>query len=154
MNLSVEDMQHRVAAELSLPSRLGHTALLVMSLSGAALVASLWLTEPALPPRTHAAFAAIVAMALAWAAFAGWVLARRRVLYAYHRVVSGRLAVAITALVLLGAVMLRDRTGTAGVVTAASFFAVACVVLVRSQRRFAALRARRDELQHQAAAGR
>src|SRR5690606_21414194 len=85
---SAEDVRRRLAAELALPSRLGHTLLVLAGLAVATTVGSLLATEPSLPARTRIAFAAIVAAGLAWAALAGWVLARRRVLFASHRVIA------------------------------------------------------------------
>jgi len=139
MTLSIEDMQKQMARELSLPARLGHTALLVVSASASALTASLWLTEPSLPVRTHVAFAAIVAVGLAWTAFAWWVLANRRVMLANQRVIAARMALAFTALFLIGAVVLRSRLGTGAIVTSAALFAVASINSIVAHRRFTRL---------------
>src|SRR5678815_4371066 len=85
---SVADIQQLAAAQLSLPSRVGHTALLMVSVTMAVAVGSLWATEPSLPMRTQMAFAVIVAMSLGWTVFAMWVLTRRRVLLGTDRVVA------------------------------------------------------------------
>jgi hypothetical protein len=147
MTLSVEDMQKQMARELSLPARLGHTALLVVSASVSALTASLWLTEPSLPLRTHIAFGAIVTIGLAWTGFAWWVLANRRVMLANQSVIATRMALAFTALFLIGAVILRSRLGTGGIIMSAVLFAVASVNAVAAHRRFTRLVALRRSLE-------
>ena len=147
MTLSIEDMQKQMARELSLGSRLGHTALLVVSASISALTASLWLTEPSLPLRTHIAFAAIVAIGVAWTGFAWWVLANRRIMLANQRVIASRMALVFTALFLIGAVVLRSRAGSGAVVVSAALFAVAGVNAIVARRRFMRLVALRRSLE-------
>ena len=147
MTLSIHDMQARLARELSLPARLGHTALLVVAASVSALTASLWLTEPALPLRTHIAFGAIVVIGLAWTGFAWWVLANRRVMLANQHVIASWMAVGFTALFLVGAVILRSRIGNGGVVVSAAFLAVAGVNAIVARRRFVRLVERRRSLE-------
>jgi hypothetical protein len=146
MTLSIEDMQKLVARELSLGARLGHTALLVVGASVAALTAVLWLTEPSLPLRTHIAFGAIVIVGGSWTAYAWWVLTNRRVLLANQRVIASWLAAAFSGLFLVGAVILRDRVGTGGAVVSTTLFGIACVNLVAARRRFKRLAAHRDSL--------
>jgi len=150
MTLSLEDMQKQMAREQSLPARLGHTALLVVSASVSALTASLWLTEPSLPLRTHIAFGAIVAIGLAWSGFAWWVLANRRVMLANQRVIATRMALGFTALFLIGAVILRSRLGAGAVVTSAALFAVASINAIVAHRRFTRLLALRRSLEREA----
>lgn len=147
MTLSIHDMQAQLARELSLPARLGHMALLVVAASVSALTASLWLTEPALPLRTHIAFGAIVVIGLAWTGFAWWVLANRRVMLANQRVIASWMALGFTALFLVGAVILRSRIGNGGVVVSAAFLAVACVNVIAARRRFMRLVERRRSLE-------
>jgi hypothetical protein len=146
MTVSVEDMQRLLARELSLGARLGYTALLVVAGSVAALTAELWLTEPALPLRTHSAFGAIVIVGVSWTAYAWWVLRNRRVMLANQRVIASWLAAAFSALFLVGAVVLRDRVGTGGVVVGTTLFGIACVNLAAARRRFTRLTERRDSL--------
>jgi len=43
-----------------------------------AVADSLWATQPALPLRTHLAFAGIVVLGTAWEVVTGYVLIRRR----------------------------------------------------------------------------
>src|SRR3954467_1929601 len=111
MTISVEDMQNRMRSELSTGSRLGHTAVGVAGLGMAALALSLLATEPVLPARAQAAFAVIALGGLAWAAFAVWVLTRRRVLLASHHVAASALATALSTIFLTGAIVLREHAG-------------------------------------------
>jgi hypothetical protein len=147
MTLSVDDMQKQMARELSLGSRLGHTALLVVSASVSALTASLWLTEAvaaaANTPRLRAR---------SWRSDSpGRVrvvgLANRRVMLANQRVIASRMALAFTALFLIGAVLLRPRLGLGGILVSAAFFAVAGINVVVARRRFMRLAARRRSLE-------
>lgn len=147
MQISVEDMKQRVKAEVALPSRLRHTALLVAGLGMATLSTSLLLTEPALPGRTQAAFVTMALAGLAWAVFAGWVLARRRVLFGRQEIVAARLAVAITVVFAAGAIAVRERTGGGAVITAAAMCAAAIFMLWRAHHRVARLSARRRVLE-------
>ena len=147
MTISIKDMQRRAARELALPSRLGYTALLVAALAVAGVTGSLWATEPSLPARTQAAFAACVAIGLSWAGFAAWVLTRRRVLFANHRVYAARLATAFSGVFVAGAALLRDRLGMGAVSTAAVMFVIACAALVLAHRRYAQLVERRRALE-------
>jgi hypothetical protein len=149
---SVSDIQQLAAGHLSMPSRLWHTVLVVASLSMATAIVSLWTTEPHVPPRLHAAFAAIVAVALTWAGFGVWVLVRRRVLFGRDRVLAGWLAVAFTTisavgLLLAGAI---GGFGTPAYVGAAGhsvLCAAAIWLLVSGRRRVRALSERRRKLE-------
>lgn len=148
--LSVEQMQRVLAAELSLRSRVAHTALLLAALLVAAAVGSLWLTEPTLPTRTHIAFALIVTIALAWVAYALWVLAKRRVLLAGHRVIASRMAVAFTGVFFAGSLILAlqgMRGAFSAAVMGASMLLIAITMLAHARRQFARLLARRQELE-------
>jgi hypothetical protein len=147
MKVSVEDMQNRAAHEVALPSRLGYTALLVGALGMAGLTGSLWATEPSLPARTQAAFAACVAIGLAWACFAGWVLAKKHVLFANQRVYAARMATAFSGLFLVGSIALRDHLGVGAIATSVVLFAMACASLVFAHQRFTRLVERRRALE-------
>ncbi|MBQ0985189.1 transmembrane transport protein [Streptomyces sp. F63] len=116
-----EELRRALAAEISLGSRIRHVAVGLAGGCGAALIAVLWATEPhPLPVRTRAAFAGLIAIGLAWAAFAGWVLSRRRPLYARDRVLAARLAlVAAAATGAAGTALAAVRAGTAGVLVTA-----------------------------------
>lgn len=150
--LTVADIQRLAAQHLSLPSRIGHVLLLVVSLTMAAAIGSLWLTEPSLPVRTHVAFALIVTASLAWAGFAVWVLTERRVLFGLDRVIAARMALgfSLTCAVGMMAAGYWGGAGTPAYVGAAlesPLCVVAAVLLVRARRRVEALSRRRRELE-------
>lgn len=152
----VADIQRLAAAELSLPSRIGHVALFVVSVMMAAAIGSLWATEPSLPPRTHLAFAIIVGAALAWAIFALWVLARRRLLFGADRVLAARMGLTFSAVGAAGMGALGywgglGRGAYLGALVQAALCGVALVLLVRAQRHVAALARRRREIEDQLA---
>jgi hypothetical protein len=142
MAISVEDMQNRVRSELSTGSRLGHTAVGVAGLGMAALALSLLATEPTLPGRTQAAFAVIALGGLAWAAFALWALTRRRVLLAEHHVAASALAIVLSAVFLVGAIVLRAHGGMLAIGLNFGMLGFAIGWLMRARRRVADLRAR------------
>jgi hypothetical protein len=153
---SVAEIQRLATAELSLPSRIGHVALLVVSVMMAATIGSLWATEPSLPPRTHVAFAVIVGAALAWAIFALWVLARRRLLFGADRVLAARMGLTFSAVGAVGMGALGywgelGRGAYLGALVQAALCGVALILLVRARRHVAALARRRKELEDQLA---
>lgn len=150
---SAEDIRRRLADELGLPSRLRYAALLVAGAVMAAGAGSLAATEPGLPTRTRVALAAVALGGVAWAVLAGWVLRRRRVLFATHRVAAGILAVVMSGLFTAGAVAL-GLTGavpSAGAftaaVTGAGLMVLAAVAWLDGRRRVRTLRTRREELE-------
>ena len=154
---SAAEIRRRLAGELALPSRLGHTLLLLAGLGAAGVTGALLLTEPALPARTRVAFAVMVVVGLAWAALAAWVLARRRVLLATHRVAAARLAIAATALFTAGAAAVATtddgaRGGWAAAGVGAAMLGAALLLHRQARRRVAALARRRDELARELAA--
>ena len=150
--VSVQEMQRLLSAELSLRSRVGYTALLLLALAMTIVVASLWLTEPTLVPRTQIAFAAMIAIGLSWVAYAVWVLTRRRVLLAGHRILSARMAVVFSALFVIGfvAIGLSDHERRAAFTAAGLgvfMLAAAIGLLIRARRQFARLLERRRVLE-------
>jgi hypothetical protein len=149
---SIADMQRVVAAELSQPSRLGHVLLLVVSLIVATAIGSLWATEPSLPRRTQVAFALIVIIAVAWAVFSGWVLARRRVLFGADRVLAAKMGLAFSMLGTVGMGALGywgglGRGAYLGALGQALLCCLAAVLLIRARRHVEALSRRRWELE-------
>lgn len=144
-------------AELSVPSRLGHVALLLAALGMTVVVVSLWMTEPALPVRTHVAFGVMTAIGLSWSAFATWVLTSRRVLFARQRIIAGRMAVTFAAVFASCALTTAAATGAAAALAAAVtggvMVAVAVFILRRAHRASARLIARRDALDRELAGG-
>src|SRR5690349_8388004 len=153
---SVGDMQRLVSAQLSLPSRLGHVSLLIVSLMMAAGIGSLWATEPALPPRTQLGFALIVAGSIAWAMFATWVLARRRILFGADRVVAATMGLVFSTIGATGMMALGywggvGRGAYAGAVMHGALSGMAALLLVKARRRVEVLSRRRQELDHRLA---
>jgi hypothetical protein len=150
---SPASIERLLDAELSLPSRLGHVLLLLVSLTMAGALGSLWITEPGLPLRTHVGFAVMTAIGLSWAAFSLWVLTHRRTMLVRHEIIAGRMAVTFTAFFAAGAIAMAVTTGGpafyAGSVVAGVMMAAAAAVLVRARRRFARLVERRAVLERQ-----
>lgn len=139
--------------ELSVKARAGHVALLLGALSMTIVIASLWLTEPALPVRTQVAFGVMTAIGLGWALYAGWVLRSRLALLAFQEVVASRLALTFCSAALAGALALAIGEGVRAAWSAAAMFAVllllAAGMLARARRRLNALTARRAALEQQ-----
>lgn len=105
-NATAEAAQRRLAHELSQGSRTGSILLFLSSSLATVAMLSLWLTEEGLPLRTRIAFGVLTAIGLAWSTFFGWLLTRRQLLFAYHRVVAGRLALAACSIFTGGALLL------------------------------------------------
>jgi hypothetical protein len=152
----IRHIQRLVDAELALPSRLRHTLLLVLGLGGAAATGALLATEVGLPPRTRVTLALLCGIGLSWAAFAAWVLARRRVLMAEQRVVAARMAITFTSLFSAGAFGLGvwggvGRPGYAAAGLGLLMLGAAVALYVRARRRVAALSRRRAALERELA---
>ena len=146
-----DDLRQLTALELSLPSRLRYVALLLAASTMSAIVTALLVTETGLPMRTSLALGVLALMGLSWMTFAAWVLMRKRVLLAGHRIVAGRLAVVFTCVFVVGALglgfMRAAATPFAAAALGAVMLSVAVTMLVRAKRQFARLSQRRDELQ-------
>jgi hypothetical protein len=150
--LTIEAAQEMVRRELSTPKRLGYLMLLMLTLAAACLIGTLWITEPApLPLRTNVAFGLLTSINLAWSGLFGWIVTRRKILFAQHRVIAGWMALAFCALFLIvGVVIAAIRMNT----TALAFVGVmgtcqlllASLVLKRARDRQRQLLIRRDEL--------
>lgn len=154
---SAASLHRLVDAELSMPSRLGYVALLLAALTMTAVVGTLWATEPSLPPRAHVGFGLMVAIGSSWIVFAIWVLTHRRILFARHQIVAGRMAVTFTAVFLAGTLVMGYTTGRSEAYKAAAvgvlMLGMAVVVLVRAHRSFARLASRRDALERELGKG-
>jgi hypothetical protein len=154
---SMAMVQKLARGEMSVKARLGYVALLLVSSAMSVGLLSLWLTEDHLPVRTHLAFGAMSLIGLSWAALAIWALATRRILLARDQVIAGRMSVTFTALFLAGAIAAVAISGEAAAfgaaATGAVMFAVALRVLSGARRRFAALSARRAELERDLRSG-
>lgn len=146
-----DDLRQLTALELSLPSRLRYVALLLAASAMSAIVIALLVTEPRLPPRTSMALGVMAVIGVTWMVFAAWVLTRKRVLLGSHRIVAGRLAIAFSAVFVIGAAAIGWTTSSASSYAAAAMGAamlsVAVTMLARAKRQFAQLSKRRDELQ-------
>jgi len=155
--IDVKDIQVRLAGELSLRARLGYVGLFAASLLMASGVAALTVTEINLPGRARAAFVLLIVIGLSWAWFAGWMLARRRVLLAGHRVLAARLALACCSVYTIACIAL----GVSGQASAGAFVAaaigagqtaIAALLYVQARRGVDALVARRRALEARMAA--
>jgi hypothetical protein len=104
--MTPDEVLARLAAPLSLRRRVGYLAVGLAGLTGSALISLLWATEPGLPQRTRAAFAALVVIGLWWAVFAGWAVTRRVPLFALDRVVAGWLGVGAWLVFTAGALII------------------------------------------------
>ena len=109
--MTPRDAMRLAETELSFRSRIGHVALLLAALGMSAVVAALWITEPALPLRTRVAFAVMTLIGLAWSGFALRVLTHRRALLASHAIMAGRMAVTFAVVFLVGALAVGYATG-------------------------------------------
>jgi hypothetical protein len=148
--MTPEQVQGFVRGELSRRARGAHAALLVASLAMATIVTSVWVTEPALPTRTHVAFLFVVVIAAAWATHAIWVLTRRAVLLVPHQVQAARLAMVCCLAFVTGCVTAWATVGGAAsvmaLVTSLVMFSLAVLNMRRARARHAALLQRRREL--------
>jgi hypothetical protein len=153
----VAGLEHLSRTELSIGARLGHVLLALVALAMTIVVVSLWLTEPALPPRTTAAFAILAIIGLAWGAYSVWVLSARRVMLSRHRVVAGRLAVAFTGTFAAGCMLLALTTSPSAAWPALAMslvlLAVALVLWRRATAAHATLLARREMLERELTRG-
>lgn len=148
---SLQDIRELAGAVLSLKARVGYVALLLVSAAMTAIIASLWLTEPALPLRTHLAFGAMCVIGASWSVMSLWALRARRPLFARDRVIAGRLAVTFTSVFAaagVAAVMLSGSLASYAVLmTGVMMLAVAIRVLVTAARLHSQLLARRIALE-------
>ncbi len=147
--MTPEDLLARLDAPLSLRRRLGYLAVLLAGLGGAGLIGSLWATERALPARTAATFALLVAVGLGWAAFGAWALTRKTPLYARDRVVAAWMALGAWGVGGAGVAVVAATRGRLpwGLAVLVGALGVAAVTgLVVARRRHAALLGRRREL--------
>jgi len=152
---TTEDLQRQLRdmteRTLSPVARYGHLLLLLVSTGLGISILSLLLTEPSLPPRTQAAFIAMVAIAGCWVGYSLWTLVQRRPLLQAHRVLAGCLASAFSGLFAGTALTVAIVTGSAAAWLAgalgAAMTAIALLLLVRARRQRRALQDRRADLQ-------
>ncbi|GCD95567.1 transmembrane transport protein [Embleya hyalina] len=145
-------LRRTIARETSLRSRLRDLAVGLAGGCGAAFIALLWATEPDAPPtRTRIAFAALIVVGLAWAAFGTWALTTRRPLYGHDRVVGGWIALAATTTTTVGGAALAAARGGPGAALATGLAGTALIasaagLLYRARAHRRALLRRRHEL--------
>ena len=143
---------HRLAdVELSPASRFGYVVLLLVSLAMTTATGSLWLTEAALPARASIALLVLTAIGTSWTGFAIWVLTHRRILFARHSIVAGRMAVTFTSVFIAGALAVGITSGGTAPFAAAGcgivMLAAAVVNLRRAHGSYDRLETRRRELE-------
>ncbi|WP_075738233.1 transmembrane transport protein [Streptomyces acidiscabies] len=149
------ELERVLAAEVSLRSRMRYVGVGLAGGCAAALIAVLWATEPdPLPARTQAAFAVLIAIGVAWAAFSGWALSRRRPLFAQDRVLGARLALVATLTTgVAGTALAAVRGTTAEALAVAStgtaLAAAAGLLLTRARSRRRELLRLRDSLREE-----
>jgi len=158
MNKQAESMaaiQKLARGEMSIKTRLGYVALLLVSSAMTVVLASLWLTEPSLPIRTQVAFGVMAVIGISWATLSLWALTTRRMLLARDRLIAGKMSVGFTALFLAGALAVAFMSGEAAAYGAAATGALMLFLALRTlfgaRRRFAALAAHRAELERELA---
>src|SRR5262245_26102062 len=103
MNRAPDYLLAMVESELSQSARLGRIALLVAAAMATVAVGLLGGTNPSLPSSARGVFVMIAALGLLSAVFGLRTLSHRGALLARQRVVAGRVAVALSAVVALGA---------------------------------------------------
>jgi hypothetical protein len=149
----VARLERLARTELSTRARLAHVLLVLVASTMTIAIVSLWLTEPVLPARTHAAFGMLTMIGVAWVAYGAWVLRARRVMLARQRVVAGRLAVTFTGAFTIACVLLAATTSVAAGWPAAAMglvlLAVAVTLWRRAEAHYAALVVRRDTLERE-----
>ncbi|GHJ47794.1 hypothetical protein Cs7R123_51360 [Catellatospora sp. TT07R-123] len=147
--MNAEEMLARLERPLSPWRRVATAAAAIGGCAGAAAIGVLWATEPDLPVRTQVAFAALVAVGLAWAGYGVWALTRRTPLFARDRVVAGWLALGATVLLtgLVVAVTVARRPAQPLLLALVlALLALAVVNLVRARAARSALLRRKHEL--------
>ena len=135
MTVTVSDMQRRVTADLSMVSRVAYTLLLLAATAMAGLTGALAATEPRLPLRTTVALIVMSVVGVTWAAVAFWVLSRRRVLLAQHRVVVSWVATTVTGAFFGGAVLLQLPLRAPAIGVSSVMLVAAIASLLHARRR-------------------
>jgi hypothetical protein len=134
-------------------ARVAHVLLALAASAMTVVVASLWMTEPALPLRTTIAFAMLTGIGLSWVAFSTWVLKSRHVLLARHRVVAGRLAVSFSIVFVAGCLIIGFASPSRAVWPASAMgialLVIAIVLWRRAETAHATLLARRNTLERE-----
>jgi hypothetical protein len=150
---SLQKVQALAGAELSLKARLGYAGLLLVSAVMTTVVVSVWLTEPSLPRRTQISFGVLSVIGASWIILSLWALGTRRGLFARDRVIAGGMAVVFTSLFVAGSLVATAIASSPAAFTALgmgiAMLVVAITLLAGARRRFAALAARRVQLERE-----
>lgn len=147
--MTPDDMIERLDPPLSLRRRIFYVTIALAGLLGSGLLGLLWATEPALPPRTHVAFACLVVLGLAWAAFGTWAVTRRTPLFARDRVVASWLGLAAWLVFTTGSLIittLRQRIEPELLLVVLALGVIAALQLRAAHRSRAALLQRKEHL--------
>jgi hypothetical protein len=140
-------------SELSMTSRLGYVALLLVAGAMTVIIVSMWATEPGLPGRARFAFAVMTGIGISWIGLATWALTTRRVLAAQDRVIAGWMAVTFTSVFVVGAGLVaflaRNAAGLQALGMGLLMLALAVRALWKARRRRSELLARREELERE-----
>jgi hypothetical protein len=149
----VAELRRLTRTELSMGARVAHVLLALAASAMTIVVASLWMTEPALPPRTTTAFGLLISIGLGWVTFSIWVLRSRRVLLVRHRVVAGRLSVSFSSVFVLGCLLLAfaspGQAAWSASAMGVAMLVVAVVLWRRAEVAHARLVARRNVLERE-----
>ena len=150
---SPKDLLALAETELSRVARLGQVTLLLAFVAMVGVLGLLGITEPSLPSRAPVVFAAIIAIGVLGTASALWTLSTRGALLARHRVIGCRVAVALSAMIVLGASLIGFVKGIPLAFGVAGFGVIllgGTIALLRQEnRKFSALTARRHALAQQ-----
>ena len=149
----VAELRQLARTELSMRARVAYVLLALAASAMTIVIASLWMTEPALPLRTTIAFAVLTGIGIAWVTFSIWVLRSKRVLLARHRVVAGRLAVLFSSVFVAGCLLVAFASSSQAVWPASSMgialLVIAIVLWRRAEAAHARLLARRNTLERE-----
>ena len=146
------DVLAALETELAQGQRRRALGMLLASLMVTGPLASLWLTEPELPLRTHLVFGGLVMVGLAWIGLGAYLLVQRHPLYAHDRVLATGLAVAASAITGVASTVVSVlRSGTVAAVATTAIAALmviaACALHLQARRRRRVLTRRRHELE-------
>jgi hypothetical protein len=133
--MTPDEVLARLDGTLSLRRRIGYVTLALAGLTGSGLIGLLWLTEPALPARTRAAFALLMVIGLAWTFFGGWALTRRTPLYARDRVVAAWIGLGAWLVFAAGALAISTAPALLALVATLGVVAAGNLRAARSARR-------------------
>jgi len=150
----VAELRRMARTELSMRARVAYVVLALAASTMTIVVASLWMTEPALPLRTTVAFAVLTCIGTGWVFFSIWVLRSRHVLLARHRVIAGRLAVCFSGVFVVGCLLLLGVASSSRAVWPALAMGVALLLIAivlwrRAEVAHAGLLARRHTLERE-----